>query len=129
MQSGMRIKRDRKLKLMFLSQEKYIAKVLDRFNMTDAQPLGVPLPPYTKLSKADCPKDEMALKAMKGIPYASTCGSLMYAMVATRPDIAYAVGVVSRFMSNVTTILAGRLLIKVNCQVVAKGSEKELCKG
>ncbi|MCO5581068.1 hypothetical protein L7F22_034944 [Adiantum nelumboides] len=65
---GMRIKRDRKLKLLFLSQEKYIAKVLDRFNMADAKPLGVPLPPYTKLSKADCPKDEVALKATKGIP-------------------------------------------------------------
>ncbi|MCO5556931.1 hypothetical protein L7F22_010486 [Adiantum nelumboides] len=37
---------------------------------------------------------------MAKIPYASACGSLMYAMVATRPDIAYAVGVVSRFMSN-----------------------------
>lgn len=97
---GMRIKRDRKLKLLFLSQEKYIAKVLDRFNMADAKPLGVPLPPHTKLSKADCPQDELALEAMKGIPYASACGSLMYAMVATRPDIAYAVGVVSRYMSN-----------------------------
>ena len=97
---GMRIKRDRKLKLLFLSQEKYIAKVLDRFNMADAKPLGVPLPPYTKLSKADFPKDDVAVKAMKGIPYASACGSLMYAMVATRPDIAHAVGVVSRYMSN-----------------------------
>ena len=37
---------------------------------------------------------------MAKIPYASACGSLMYAMVATRPDIAFAVGVVSRFMSN-----------------------------
>ncbi|MCO5564617.1 hypothetical protein L7F22_018282 [Adiantum nelumboides] len=37
---------------------------------------------------------------MAKIPYASACGSLMYAMVATRPDIAHAVGVVSRFMSN-----------------------------
>ena len=37
---------------------------------------------------------------MAKIPYASACGSLMYAMVATRPDIAHAVGVVSRYMSN-----------------------------
>ncbi len=97
---GMRIKRDRKLKMLFLSQEKYIAKVLDRFNMAGAKSLGVPLPPHTKLSKADCPKDDVAVNAMKGIPYASACGSLMYAMVATRPDIAHAVGVVSRYMSN-----------------------------
>ena len=37
---------------------------------------------------------------MMKIPYASAVGSLMYAMVCTRPDIGYAVGVVSRFMSN-----------------------------
>jgi ATP-binding cassette subfamily B (MDR/TAP) protein 1 len=37
---------------------------------------------------------------MKGIPYASACGSLIYAKVATYPDIAYAVGVVSRYISN-----------------------------
>ena len=34
------------------------------------------------------------------VPYQSAMGSLMYAMVCTRPDIAYAVGVVSRFMTN-----------------------------
>ena len=37
---------------------------------------------------------------MSKVPYASTIGSLMYAMVCTRPDIAHAVGVVSRFMSR-----------------------------
>ena len=34
------------------------------------------------------------------VPYASAVGSLMYAMVCTRPDIAHAVGVVSRYMAN-----------------------------
>ena len=37
---------------------------------------------------------------MKKVPYASAMGSLMYAMVCTRPNIAHAVGVVSRFISN-----------------------------
>ena len=37
---------------------------------------------------------------MQSVPYASGCGSLMYAMVVTRPDIAYTLGVVSRFMAN-----------------------------
>ena len=37
---------------------------------------------------------------MSHVPYASALGSLMYAMVCTRPDIAHAVGVFSRFMSN-----------------------------
>ena len=37
---------------------------------------------------------------MAKVPYASCVGSLMYAMIATRPDIAFAVGVVSRFMAD-----------------------------
>ena len=37
---------------------------------------------------------------MSRVPYASVVGSLMYAMVCTRPDIAHAVGVLSRYMSN-----------------------------
>ncbi|KAM3381937.1 hypothetical protein P3S68_007510 [Capsicum galapagoense] len=37
---------------------------------------------------------------MKKVPYASAVGSLMYAMVCTRPDIAHVVGFVSRFLSN-----------------------------
>ena len=37
---------------------------------------------------------------MSKIPYASAVGSMMYAMVCTRPDIAHSVGVVSRFLAN-----------------------------
>ena len=37
---------------------------------------------------------------MKKVPYASAAGSLMYVMVCTRPDIAHAVGVVRRILSN-----------------------------
>ena len=37
---------------------------------------------------------------MQAIPYASACGSLMYAMISTRPDIEYAVGIVSIFMTQ-----------------------------
>ena len=37
---------------------------------------------------------------MRRIPYASAVGSLMYDMLCTRPDICYAVGIVSRYQSN-----------------------------
>ncbi|KAL6514983.1 hypothetical protein OROGR_020562 [Orobanche gracilis] len=43
---------------------------------------------------------ELGNTEMDNVPYASAVGSLMYAMVCTRPDIAHAVGVVSRFLSN-----------------------------
>ncbi|MCO5606650.1 hypothetical protein L7F22_060838 [Adiantum nelumboides] len=64
---GMRIKRDRKKRLLFLSQDKYIQKVLERFHMADAKLFGVPLPPHTKLSMLDCPKDDAAKQIMKGV--------------------------------------------------------------
>ena len=40
------------------------------------------------------------MKEMSKVPFASAVGSLMYAMVCTRPDITHAIGVVSRFLTN-----------------------------
>ncbi|KAH9324677.1 hypothetical protein KI387_004855, partial [Taxus chinensis] len=97
---GMRITRDRKERKLTLSQEEYIKKVLDRFNMQDAKPVGTPLAGHFKLSKEQCPKTEQERNQMSKVPYSSAVGSLMYAMVCTRPDIAHAVGAVSRFMSD-----------------------------
>ncbi|MCO5577282.1 hypothetical protein L7F22_031109 [Adiantum nelumboides] len=53
---GVRVTRQRDQHTLYLSQEKYIEKVLARFNMAEAKPLGVPLQPYVKISKDDCPK-------------------------------------------------------------------------
>jgi len=83
-----------------MSQEDYIKKVLERFNMHQAKSVHVPLPGHFKLSKTQCPGNEEEREEMSKVPYSSAVGSLMYAMVCTRPDIAYAVGVVSRFLSN-----------------------------
>ena len=97
---GMRIVRDRDKKLLYLSQAEYIDKVLKRFNMERGKALSTPLPPYVKLCLNDCPKSDAEKVEMAKVPYSSAVGSLMYAMICTRPDIAYAVGVVSRYMSN-----------------------------
>ncbi|MCO5609880.1 hypothetical protein L7F22_064113 [Adiantum nelumboides] len=61
--------------------------------MDKCKALSVPLQSYVKLSKQDCPVSEEEKAEMEKIPYASAVGSLMYAMIATRPDIAFAVGV------------------------------------
>ncbi|TYK02508.1 gag/pol protein [Cucumis melo var. makuwa] len=52
------------------------------------------------LSKEQCPQTPQEVEDMRRIPYASTVGSLMYVMLCTRPDICYAVGIVSRYQSN-----------------------------
>ncbi|GKC53799.1 retrovirus-related pol polyprotein from transposon TNT 1-94 [Tanacetum coccineum] len=97
---GMSIIRDRMKGTLRLSQEKYIGKVLEKFNKKDAEARCQPLGEQFKLSKKQTSKTEASRRRMAKVPYASTASSAMYAMVCTRPDLAHAVGVVSRFMSN-----------------------------
>ena len=96
----MRITRDRKNRKLTLSQSEYIEKVLERFKMQDAKPVSTPLASHFKLTKEMCPKTQEEIDYMSKVPYSSVVSSLMYAMVCTRPDIAHAVGVVSRYMNN-----------------------------
>lgn len=97
---GMRITRDRKNKKLTLSLSKYIEKVLKIFNMKNEKPVSIPFASHFKLSKEVCPKTQEEMAYMPKVPYASTVGSLMHRMVCTSPDIAHAVGVVSRYMNN-----------------------------
>jgi hypothetical protein len=97
---GMRISRDRTQGVLKLSQAEYIERVLERFNMQNAKAVGAPLGSQFRLSDVQSPKTDAEKEHMAKVPYASAIGSLMYAMVCTRPDIAHAVGVVSRFASN-----------------------------
>ena len=68
--------------------------------MQNAKPVNTPLATHFKLSKKFCPTSTQEKEEMASIPYSSAVGSLMYAMVSTRLDIAHAVGVVSRYLSN-----------------------------
>ncbi|GJS33328.1 retrovirus-related pol polyprotein from transposon TNT 1-94 [Tanacetum coccineum] len=70
------------------------------FNMDKAKVVSSPLTTNFKLTDKDCPSSKKNIEKMDRVPYASAVGSLMYAMVCTRPDLAHAVGVVSRFLSN-----------------------------
>ena len=62
--------------------------------------VSTPLAKHFKLSTTQSPSTNEEKKEMSHIPYSSAVGSLMYAMVCTRPDIAHVVGTVSRFLSN-----------------------------
>jgi hypothetical protein len=97
---GMKIARNREERTLKLSQDEYIGKVLKRFNMEGAKPVSTPLAGHFRLAKGQSPSTQEERNAMTKVPYASAVGSLMYAMVCMRPDIAHAVGVVSRFMQN-----------------------------
>eukprot|EP00253_Pinus_taeda_P016490 PITA_16490 len=71
-----------------------------RFNMQDSKPVKVPIPVGVRLFAEQCPKTQEEEEDMSHVPYESAVDSLMCAMVCTRPDIAHAVGVLSRFISK-----------------------------
>lgn len=97
---GMRITRLRDEMKLYLSQEKYIERVPERFNMKNAKLVSTPPDGHMKLSKKMCPTTREEKESMARVPYSSVVGSLMYAMVCTRPNIAHVVGVVSGFLEN-----------------------------
>ena len=97
---GIQIIRDRKNKLLVLSQASYIDKVLARFSMQNSKKDQLPTRHGIILSKEKCPTTPQEEEDIRRVPYASVVGSLMYAMLCTRPNICYAIGIVSRYQSN-----------------------------
>ncbi|XP_031095222.1 secreted RxLR effector protein 161-like [Ipomoea triloba] len=94
------IHRDRSRGILGLSQETYINKVLERFRMKDCSPSPALIVRGDKFSLDQCPKNDFERESMKNIPYASVVGCLGYIQVCTRPDIAFAVGMLGRYQSD-----------------------------
>jgi hypothetical protein len=68
--------------------------------MHGSKSIKVPIPVGVNLFANQCPKTQEEEENMSHVLYASAIGSLMYAMVCTRPNIAHVVGVLSRYMSK-----------------------------
>jgi transposase InsO family protein len=97
---GVEITRDRTKRTIHLSQSQYILNKLNEFDMADCKPVGTPMLPGLKLSSDQCPQTAEEKAEMQNIPYINAVGSLLYLALLTRPDIAYAAGVLARFNSN-----------------------------
>ena len=97
---GIQIIRDRQKGIIEINQAKYIEDVLKRFGMENSKPVATPMQTGTKLSKSMSPVTKEEIDEMENVPYQSAIGSLMYAMLGTRPDIAYAVGALSQYSSK-----------------------------
>lgn len=82
---------------IWIGQPTYTADVLRKFQMENSKPVSTPIDPGTKLTKAT----ETSKLVNKEL-YQSAVGSLLYLSTRTRPDIAHAVGNVSRFCSQPT---------------------------
>jgi len=96
---GIEIIRKRDSHQIALCQSAYIQKVLKRFNIADAHTLSTQLSSASKLEGTPGARDEGEDSEVNEIVYHSMIGSLMYLMLCTRPDIAFAVGALSRYSS------------------------------
>ena len=97
---GIKITRDRAARTISLSQSSFIDSILSRFSLADAKPYGSPMIPGAIYSKKSAPSNPEEAARMKRTPYRQAVGSLMYVAVATRPDITFAVSMLSRFLDN-----------------------------
>ncbi|KAL2248385.1 UNVERIFIED_CONTAM: Retrovirus-related Pol polyprotein from transposon TNT 1-94, partial [Sesamum indicum] len=68
--------------------------------MENSKSTSVPLAAHFQLSKNQCPNTDAEKAKIEKVPYSNVIGSIMFLMVCTRPDIAYAISCLSRYMSN-----------------------------
>jgi len=88
---GLEIRREKALGTLKLSHGKCAAHVLEKFGMAECNPIGTPLEVGLQLVKVNESNDVL--------PYREAVGILMFLMVATRPDLAFAIEELSRFVS------------------------------
>jgi transposase InsO family protein len=94
---GIHVQRNRKERIITLTQTHYIDSIVEKFGMKDAKPVSTPLDPNVVLKEIH-PDDPVNEKSSR--LFAQAVGSLMYATIATRPDIAHAVNALAQFTRN-----------------------------
>jgi Reverse transcriptase (RNA-dependent DNA polymerase) len=94
---GIRIFCERSKRLIGLSQSTYIGKVLERFNMQDSKRDFLSMSHGISLSESQCTRTREQREKMRMVPYASVVGSIMYAMLCTRPDVSHALNMTNRY--------------------------------
>ncbi|CAI5944490.1 unnamed protein product [Closterium sp. NIES-64] len=91
---GLQITRDRARRTITLTQSHMVQQVLQRFGFTYSSPQATPLP--TRHSLSALPSDESVESSG---PYAELVGCLMYLMTCTRPDLAYPLSILARYVA------------------------------
>ncbi|KAK2970080.1 hypothetical protein RJ640_006553 [Escallonia rubra] len=74
---GVKIVRDRSKRLLSLSQEAYIKKVIERFRMHNSKPIDTPMDKACTLTTDQCPKNDEERNRMSKVPYAAAVGNFV----------------------------------------------------
>ncbi|GJU99355.1 retrotransposon protein, putative, ty1-copia subclass [Tanacetum coccineum] len=95
-----KIYRDMSKRLIRLGQNTYMDKILKRYKMDNSKCGHIPMQEILDLNKTQGASTPKEVKRMQNVPYASAVGSIMYAVRRTRPDVAFAQNITSRFQQN-----------------------------
>ena len=93
---GFQVHRNPATHSILINQARYISDILQRFQLDTANPVSTPADTHNPLQASQGPDDTLLPPS---VPYREAVGCLMYAMVLTRPDIAFAVSRVAKFTS------------------------------
>ena len=74
--------------------------MVNKFRLTNAKPVFTPTNPNCYFSVDQCPFTHNQTAWMQGVPYSKAIGSVLWPAVVLRPDVAYAVGILSQFIQN-----------------------------
>jgi hypothetical protein len=97
---GIEIHRDRRKGVFGSSQKAYLEKVLKKFSMHACNPMSAPIVKGDKYDSFQSPRNQYEIDQIKSISYASAVGSLMYAQVCTRSDLAFVIEMLDKYQKN-----------------------------
>ncbi|GKC57479.1 retrotransposon protein, putative, ty1-copia subclass [Tanacetum coccineum] len=97
---GIKIICDISKRLIALSQSAYLEKTLKKFKMENSKKRYIPMMEKPDYRKSQGAKTPIEVQRMQRVPYASAIGLIMYAVRCTRPDVAFAKNLCSRFQQN-----------------------------
>ncbi|GAB0095500.1 uncharacterized protein DMENIID0001_108920 [Sergentomyia squamirostris] len=97
---GIRITRNRDAGEITIDQAQYINEMLKKYGMEDCKGVSNPMDPNQKITKEMSPQNDKDREEMKSTPYRQLIGSLLFAAQISRPDISFAVNVLSRYSND-----------------------------
>jgi hypothetical protein len=97
---GIKIYRDRTKQIIGISQDTYFDNVVKKFQMENSKKGMMPMITDKLLSKAQRPQTDEERQYLSEVPFALAIGSILHAMICTRPHVSFALSATSRHQSD-----------------------------
>ena len=99
---GLQITRDRTNRRVYIDQGPYVLEILEEFGLLGTAPVAIPMEPKETWD-VSTDRNHAPLSPTETTTYQRAIGKLMYLMLATPPDVAYAVTKLAQYASTPTS--------------------------